>query len=90
MTLTAAIIGFVLVFENANLGTFAIFDNGTGNFRAFDDGTTEFNFLALTDCQNLVERDGRTLLRVKFLNDNLATFGDLVLLAAGFDNCVQS
>lgn len=89
MTLTAAVIGLVLVFENANLGTFAIFDDGAGDFRAFDERTTEFNLLAFADCQNFLERDRRTFLNVEFLNDNLAAFGDFVLLAAGFDNCVQ-
>ena len=90
MTLAATIIGLVLVFEDANLGAFAIFNDRADNLRAFDERTTEFNFLAFADSQNLLERDGRTFFGVEFLNDNLATFGDFLLLAAGFNNCVQT
>ena len=89
MTLAATIVGLVLVLENTNLGTFAVFDDGARNFCAFDERTTDFNFVAFADRQNLLERDRRTFLGVKLFDDDLVALGDFVLFAAGFDDCVQ-
>ena len=89
MTLAATIIGLVLVLEDTNLGTFAVFDDGARDLRAFDERTPEFNFLALADSQDFLERDGSTFLNVKLFDYDLATLGDLVLFAAGLDDCVQ-
>ena len=90
MTLAATVIGLVLVFENAKLGTFAVLYDGRRDFRACDERTTEFNFLALADSQHFLERDGRTFLGVELFDYDLAALGDFVLLATCFDYCVQT
>ena len=65
MTLAATVIGLVLVFEDTELGTFAVLHDGRRDLRACDERTTEFNFLALADSQHFLERDGRTFLGVE-------------------------
>ena len=90
MTLTATIVGLVLVLEDTNFGTFAVFDDGGSDFRAFDERTTDFEFVAFADSQNLFKRDGGTFFGVKLFDDNFVALGDFVLFAAGFDDCVQN
>ena len=89
MTLTLAIVRLRLVLEDADLLAFALSLDFARDLRALDDRFADFDISIIDDRQNLVERHNFAFSGSELLDRDDITFGNLLLLAALFDDCLH-
>ena len=88
MTLFLAIILFGLILENNDLFALAVFENLCLCRNALNNGGADLNVFAVSHHQ-YVEIDVCTDLFIELFDHDLAANLNLVLLTAGYDDCVH-
>ena len=89
MALTLAVTLLGVVLEDADLLALAVLDDGSLHGSALHNGGAEGGLFAVDDGQDLVELDGVAGFLVQLLDVDHVALSDLVLLAAGHDDCVH-
>lgn len=89
MTLTLAVTLLGVVLEDADFLALAVLDDLGLHGSALHHGGAEGGLLAVDDGQDLVELDGVAGFLVQLLDVDHVALSDLVLLAAGHDDCVH-
>lgn len=89
MTLTLAIILLRLELEDGDFLGFAELHNAGIDLRAIHIRSAEDGAVVITDAENLVENDVLTGFLFDLLDEKNFAVSDLVLLAAGFKDCVH-
>ena len=87
LTLTITLLGVVL--EDADLLALAVLHDGSLDRSTLHHGSAESGLLAVDDSQDLVKLDGFAGLAGQLLDEDHVALSDLVLLAAGHDDCVH-
>ena len=89
VTLRAAIALAADLLEDLHLLALAGFDQGGRDLRAIDQRGADGHGLAVTDHEDVAERDFRTGFTVELFDDQQVTGLNPVLLSAGFDHRVH-
>ena len=84
---TVALLRLHLVDDNLLL--LAVLLNSTSYSCALNIRSTNLQLSAFANCQNLVKCNGSAVFNAKLLNVDYVTFGYLVLLATGYNKCIQ-
>ena len=90
MTLFFVITLFGLILINNNLLFLTVLYRACGNRSALNIRSAYLNVVAVCNNQYLVDCNITARLDIKLLNENEIAFGNLLLLAACFDNCVHT
>jgi len=67
----------------------ALGNHFSGDFGTIDHRSADLHIVAIADQQNAVKGDSFASRNFEFFNLEVFAFGNLVLLAAGYDNCVH-
>ena len=89
VTELALLILLGLVGEDNNLLRLAVLENLCGDARAFNRGSSDYNAVILADGNDLVKGDLLLRLCVQLFDEYDIAGLNLLLLSAGFDNCVH-
>ena len=88
LALPIALLGGVL--EDADLLALAVLDHGGGHGSALYSGSAKGGLVPVQNRQHLVEGDGLPGLGLQLLDEEGVALRHLVLLAAGYDDCLHS
>src|SRR5690606_6642846 len=89
VALTLHVVLTTAEFDDGDFVVTALSDHLGSDLGTFDDRSTDLHVVAVADQQNAVESDSFASSDFEFFNLQVFTFGNLVLLAAGYDNCVH-
>ena len=89
MTLAFAIVRLSLVLENKDLLIFALSLDFARYLGTLDDRRTDLDISVIDDRQDLIKDNCLAFAGSQFLDRDDIALGDLILLAARFDDCVH-